>query len=218
MKREELIKARLPDGPGVYFFKKERKILYIGKAASLRDRVRSYFASDLGASRAPSIVAMVAESDTISYQSTESVLEALIVEANLIKKHQPPTNVDQKDNKSWNYVVITKEDFPRVLVIRGRELYSGSLAAKRYKTKAMYGPFPHGGQLKEALNMVRRIFPFRDSRCAPCNELGTYQGDALLARRRLDMCKPCFNRQIGLCPGVCSGEVSKEEYAHTVRN
>ncbi|KKW47276.1 MAG: Excinuclease ABC, C subunit [Candidatus Kaiserbacteria bacterium GW2011_GWA2_58_9] len=208
----------LPDAPGVYLFKKGRRILYIGKAGSVRDRVRSYFAPDLAEGRGSRIVGMVADASSLSWQKTGSVLEALILEANLIKRHQPPYNVDQKDNKSWNYVVITKEVFPRVLVIRGRELYSGSLAAKRYKTKAMYGPFPHGGQLKEALNMVRRIFPFRDSRCAPCNELGTYQGDALLARRRLDMCKPCFNRQIGLCPGVCSGEVSKEEYAHTVRN
>ena len=200
MKREELIKARLPDGPGVYFFKKERKILYIGKAASIRDRVRSYFSADLGASRAPSIVAMVAESDTISYQSTESVLEALIVEANLIKKHQPPTNVDQKDNKSWNYVVITKEDFPRVLLVRGRDLYASPLKADSWKLKAVFGPFPEGGSLKEAMKMIRRIFPYRDSKCAPQSG------------------KPCFSRQIGLCPGVCTGEMTKADYALRVKH
>ena len=123
MKRGDLKKFRLPDQPGVYLFKKGRKILYIGKAASLRDRVRSYFSPDLAEGRGTHIVGMVAEATTLSHQKTDSVLEALILEANLIKKHRPQFNTDQKDNKSWNYVVITKEDFPRVLLVRGRELF-----------------------------------------------------------------------------------------------
>ena len=199
MNLNELKRYKLPDRPGVYLFKKGRRILYIGKAASLRDRVRSYFAQDLAEARSPAIVGMVHEASSLSWQETDSVLEALILEANLIKRHQPSFNVDEKDNKSWNYVVITKEDFPRVLIVRGRELFSGFLEARSSKLAATYGPYPHGGQLKEAVKMIRRIFPFRDT-CTP------------------NARKPCFNRQIGLCPGVCSGDMGKEEYAETIRN
>ncbi len=213
MTREELNKFKLPDSPGVYIFKLGKKILYIGKAASLRDRVRSYFSADLGKSRSPTIVRMVEEANSLDWQTTDSVLEALILEANLIKRHQPPYNVDEKDNKSFNYLVITKEDFPRVLIVRGRELFSGSKQATSYKLAAIYGPFPQGGSLKEALKIVRKIFPYRD-KCTPCS-----QGGSLLRTRMLLVhCKPCFNRQIGLCPGVCSGEMSNAVYAHTIRN
>ncbi|OGG80427.1 hypothetical protein A3A39_02630 [Candidatus Kaiserbacteria bacterium RIFCSPLOWO2_01_FULL_54_13] len=224
MKREELRKYKLPDGPGVYLFKKGRKILYIGKAASLRDRVRSYFAADLVEGRGSRIVGMVSQASTLSWKKTDSVLEALILEANLIKRHQPLFNVDQKDNKSWNYVVVMKETFPRVLLVRGRELFSGSLQARSSKLAATFGPYPHGGQLQEAMKIIRRIFPFRDSKCIPCDE--QLRKKLLVANLRklansgegIRGCNPCFNRQIGLCPGVCTGEVSREEYARTIRN
>jgi excinuclease ABC subunit C len=196
MQREDLKKFKLPDEPGVYLFKKGRKLLYIGKAGSLRDRVRSYFSADLGEGRGPRIVSMVAEANTLTWQTTDSVLEALILEANLIKKYQPPYNVDEKDNKSWNYLVITKEAFPRILAVRGRELF------QKWNDKDiryLFGPFPEGGSLKEALKIVRKIFPYRDT-CIP------------------NIGKPCFNRQLGLCPGVCSGEISAQEYAHAIRN
>ena len=115
--------STLPDGPGVYFFLDARKkILYIGKATSLRSRVRSYFAADLHRSRGPLIVEMVKKAASIEWRATDSVLEALILEANLIKRHKPKHNTDLKDDKSWNYVVVTKEDFPRVLLVRGKEL------------------------------------------------------------------------------------------------
>ena len=107
MKRGDLARYELPDSPGVYLFKKGRKLLYVGKAASLKDRVRSYFSKDLAEARSPAIVGMVETANTLSWQATDSVLEALILEANLIKQHEPPFNTDQKDNKSWNYVVIT---------------------------------------------------------------------------------------------------------------
>ncbi len=196
MQREELKQLNIPDNPGVYLFRgPKREILYIGKAASLRDRVRSYFASDLVSGRGPRIVAMVDQARSLTWQQTDSVLEALILEANLIKRHQPPYNVDEKDNKSFNYLVITKEDFPRFIVIRGRELFGAEGAA--LKIKKVFGPFPGG--LKEALKIIRRIFPYRDM-CVPNSG------------------KPCFNRQIGLCPGVCSGEMNKKEYAERVRH
>jgi excinuclease ABC subunit C len=203
MQKEDLSRFKLPDGPGVYIFKRGRRILYIGKAASLKDRTRSYFSADLIKGRGARIVGMVALADRLDWRETGSVLEALILEANLIKSEQPPYNVDEKDNKSWNYVVVTKEDFPQVLLVRGRELYQGWNKAD---IKHLFGPFPEGGALKEALKIVRRIFPYRDGKCAPC---GTARNKA---------CRPCFNRQIGLCPGVCTGEIAKGEYALVIRH
>ncbi|MFA5830661.1 MAG: UvrB/UvrC motif-containing protein [Candidatus Paceibacterota bacterium] len=190
-------KEKLPDAPGVYFFKDARgAILYIGKATSLRDRVRSYFSSDILATRGPLIAQMLPLVAKTDYEKTDSVLEALILEAELIKKHKPKYNTDLKDDKSWNYVVITKEDFPRVLIVRERILQPDEYAY-------FFGPFPNGGQLKEAMRIARRIFPFRDA-CAPSPD-----GESG---------KPCFNAQLGLCPGVCSGAISKKEYARTIRH
>jgi len=218
MQREDLKKFALPDEPGIYQFRLGRKILYIGKATSLRDRVRSYFASDLVEGRGAHIVSMVEKANSLKWQATHSVLEALILEANLIKRHMPPYNAASKDNKSFNYLVITKEDFPRVVVVRGRDLYQNW---GEEKVKNLFGPFPHGMQLQEAMKIVRKIFPFRDSKCTPCAEQlkkskntkvrpSNHQGRTLVG------CRPCFNRQIGLCPGVCTGECTKVEYAKTI--
>ncbi len=213
MTKHDLRKFKLPDSPGVYTFRKGRKMLYIGKAASLRDRVRSYFSPDLAKGRGSRIVGMVAEADSLSHKKTRSVLEALILEANLIKRYQPPYNVDQKDNKSFNYVVITKEDFPRVLLVRGRELFQNYGFRKPLyrglRNPYIFGPYPHGLQLQEALKIVRKIFPFRDT-CTPSSEKSR--------QWKAKPSKPCFNRQIGLCPGVCSGDISKADYARTIRN
>jgi excinuclease ABC subunit C len=203
VKREDLKKYKLPDEPGIYMFGKGRSLLYVGKATSLRDRVRSYFSKDLTETRGAHIAGMVEKATSLSWQQTDSVLEALILEANEIKRRQPPYNVEQKDNKSFNYVVITKEEFPRLLTVRGRELFQ-KWDQKRIKN--LFGPFPGGLALQEAMKIVRRIFPFRDSKCNPCGS------------PKNKTCKPCFNRQIGLCPGVCTGEISKVEYAKTVRN
>lgn len=186
--------SKLPDNSGVYFFVgKKEKILYIGKATSLKNRVRSYFAGDILEKRSPLIHKMVEEATDIKFERTDSVLEALILEANLIKKHTPPYNTLEKDQKSWNYIVITDEDFPKVLIMRERDL-----SLVNYTLS--FGPFPHGAELKEALKIVRKIFPYRDNKCTP------NQG------------RPCFNRQIGLCPGVCTGEINKREYAKTIRH
>ncbi len=185
---------KIPDAPGVYFFLgKQKELLYIGKATSLKSRVRSYFASDLHKTRGPIITAMVEKAKSIEWRQTDSVLEALLLEANLIKTHKPRHNTDLKDDKSFNYVVITKEDFPRVLLVRGKELENAS-AVKDFT----FGPFPHGSQLKEALKIIRKIFPYRDT-CTP------------------GIGKPCFNRHIGLCPGVCSGEITKTEYRKIIK-
>ena len=192
MSIEQLIK-KFPQTPGVYIFRdRKKRPLYIGKATSLRSRVASYLRHDLMETRGPLLVGMIDSATSVDHIETDSVLEALILEAHLIKKHQPPYNTKEKDNKSFNYVVVTKEDFPCILTMRGRELeISGS------NIQYSFGPFPQGSVLREALNIIRKIFPFRD-KC------------------RIGQGKPCFNAQIGLCPGVCAGAISKTNYAKTI--
>lgn len=206
MKKIAKILSKLPDAPGVYFFKGPAgKILYVGKATSLRDRVRSYFSADIAQTRGPLIVKMLTDFVSVDFTQTDSVLEALILEASLIKKHQPPYNTKEKDNKSFNYVVFTKEDFPKIVVVRGRSIAS---VFPKEKIKYIFGPFPHGTQLKEAMKIIRKIFPFSDKKCVPAEE----------QVKKGKLPRPCFNRQIGLCPGVCTGEVSKKEYAEIIKN
>lgn len=121
---------KLPQAPGVYIFRgRAEKIIYIGKATSLRDRVRSYFSGKPQTNRP--IETMIHEVVKIGHQKTDSVLEALILEANLIKKYLPKYNVKEKDDKSFSYFGITKEDFPRVLILRETEL--DSVIASRAK-------------------------------------------------------------------------------------
>lgn len=166
MKKDYLKKAKLPDAPGVYIFKKGSTILYIGKATSLRDRVRSYFSSDLIATRGPLILDMTVQATTLDWQETDSVLEALILEASLIKKHQPKYNTKEKDNKSFNYVAITSEELPKVLIVRQRNVDFKILKASGQKLTAIYGPFPNGMQLRDAMKIIRRIFPYIDAQSA----------------------------------------------------
>lgn len=182
MKKQYLSTVKLPDSPGVYFFRDNSgAVLYIGKATSLKDRVRSYFNPDLMETRGLRLVSMVTIADSVTYQETGSVLEALLLESKLIKEHRPMYNAKEKDDKSFTCVVITKEAFPKVLSMRIRDF------EKRFSSKdalAVYGPFASLTQLREALKIIRKLFPYRD-RC----EIG--------------QSKPCFNAQIHLCPGVC---------------
>ncbi len=240
--------AELPDSPGVYLFKRGSKILYIGKATSLCDRVASYFRDDILKTRGPVIVKMLRDFDNIDYIKNDSVLEALLLEANLIKKHQPQANAKEKDNKSFNFVVITREDFPRILIIRGRDLlniknnknkltsiYRSKSNLGNFRIGHTFGPFPHAGQLRVALKIIRKMFPYRDDKCTSCEDQiqkiknrklnknkNPISFDISQDKKDLEenkkLCKPCFNRQIGLCPGVCTGEIAREEYAETIRN
>jgi excinuclease ABC subunit C len=199
------IKKKMPDTPGVYYFLGPRKeVLYIGKATSLRDRVRSYFSNDLIVTRGPLLVEMLSLAKMVEYKATDSVLEALILEANLVRSHQPVYNTLLKDDKSFNYVVVTREDYPRVLVVRGKNLDLDFPEKKRLQS---FGPFPQGLQLREAMKLIRKIFPYRDT-CTPADEM--------IAMGKKP--KSCFNHHIGLCPGVCTGEISKEEYRRLIRH
>ncbi len=183
MKSQDLKKLNLPNKSGVYFWKRGSEILYIGKATSLRDRVRSYFAKDLIDTRGPGILDMVTISDTVTFQETDSVLEALILEANLIKKFQPKYNVKEKDDKSFNTVAITKDPFPQVIIVRERE-------AKLKKFNAIFGPYPNSTLLRDALKIIRKIFPFMDENAAKKDQ---YE----------------FYRQIGLVPSSAKKEYIK---------
>lgn len=195
---------KLPDTPGVYFFlNRQKKPIYIGKATSLKDRVKSYFSNDLMETRGPLLVKMVKEARAIDFKKTESVLEALLLEADLIKKFKPIYNTKEKDDKSFLCVVITREDFPQVLTIRKKDLASrsdlGSAKRSDLKFSEIYGPYTNGAQLKEALKIIRKIFPYRDEKC------------------KLNSKRPCFNYSIGLCPGTCIGAIDKHYYAIRIR-
>ncbi len=196
MEVKSLKKIKMPDKPGVYFFIEKGKILYIGKATSIRSRVRSYFGKDLIATRGPLIVDMVFKSRSIKWQETDSVLEALILEANLIKKHQPYYNTKEKDDKSFLTVVITKEVMPQVLTVRTRELVENKDVLKGIKIWKTYGPFTNGRQLAEALKIIRRIFPYRDDKSS---KRDNYE----------------FYKQLGLSPDE---KIPNEEYMKTVQN
>lgn len=197
MKKQDLFTLKLPDNPGVYFFmSKDKEILYIGKATSLKDRVRSYFNPDLKQTRGLRLVTMVTIADTVIYQKTDSVLESLLLESKLIKKYSPVYNTKEKDNKSFSCIVITKEIFPRVLVMRIRD-FEKKFSKK--ECKVVYGPFASLVQLREAMKIIRKMFPYRD-RC------------------EVNQGRQCFNAQIHLCPGVCVGNITKEDYKKNITN
>lgn len=182
--------SHLPDAPGVYFFKdKNDNILYIGRATSLRDRVKSYYSKDLLQSRSKLILDMMPEVYKIDYEKTDSVLEAIILESNLIKKYKPHFNTKEKDDKSYSYIVITKEDFPRVFTVRGKDLNNIN-----FQIRESFGPYPSGGLLREALKIIRKIIPFRDEKAGK-----TYHDK--------------FYRSIGLSP-----DLNKDEYEVSIKN
>lgn len=190
MNKEEL--GMLPTSPGVYLMKnKDGKVIYVGKAVSLRNRVRSYFQSSSNLS--PRIARMVEQITKVDFITTSSEVEALALECNLIKEHQPKYNVRLRDDKQYPWLKVTwQETFPRVFIVR-RPQKDGA----RY-----YGPFTDAGALREILRLLRRIFPIRTCKKTLTDE----------ERRR-----PCLNFQIGRCIGPCSGEVKPEEYRQLIQ-
>lgn len=164
MTSQQLKKIKLPDNPGVYtFIDMKGRPIYIGRATSLCDRVKSYFSNDVIETRGPRIVDMITKAKSVRWQETDSVLEAIILESILIKRYQPHYNVDERDDKSSQYVVITDELWPRVFLARVRD-FDQALKEKTlgYSVKNVYGPYPHGGLIKEALKILRKLFPFKD--------------------------------------------------------
>ncbi len=199
MRVQDFKHLKLPEAPGVYFFKDiKEEILYIGRATSLHDRVYSYFSNDLIATRGPLLVDMVTKASTVDFIQTDSVLEAIILESNEIKKYLPYFNTKEKDNRSYNFVVITDEEFPRVVIARGRTLDKLDEKDLGYKIKYQFGPYPQGSLLRDALKIIRKIFPFRDAK-------------AVLKHQE------SFYRSLGLSPDTGSPD-AKSEYQKTIRN
>jgi excinuclease ABC subunit C len=204
MIRQDFDKLKFPETPGVYVWRDSAgKILYIGKATSLRDRVRSYFSSDVIKTRGAHIVDMVFKSQTVTYQETMNALEALILEANLIKKYKPYYNTKEKDDKSFNCVAITLEEFPKVILVRQKDIDTKNKTVRALRsTKPMpydviFGPYPKGSAIKEALKILRPIFPFRD--------LSSSKKDNVV-----------FYRQIGLSPDT-TNKNAQIEYKKTIK-
>ncbi|MFC1787985.1 UvrB/UvrC motif-containing protein [Patescibacteria group bacterium] len=213
----------LPDSPGVYFyFDSMGQLLYVGKATSLKRRVGSYFTLRLRSGQDDRIAEMVSQIARIDYITTPTVIEALVLEANQIKVLKPKYNIIERDDKSFLYLVITNEDYPRPLLMRGLELerlginpFSQKLSLKaKMKYLAVFGPYTSGPSLRKALDLIRRSIPW--SVCQPSRIPLLSNG-----RKREDnnrRARPCFDHHIGKCPGVCTGAISKKEYRKVIRN
>lgn len=183
--------AEIPPEPGVYFMRDgSDRIIYIGKSRKLRSRVRSYFRE--GYTKSERIATMAKQVSEIEFIVTDTEAEALALEANLIKQHQPYFNVLLKDDKKYPYVCITwSEDYPRIFITRKRQF-------GKEKDK-FYGPYTDSGLLREILRISKRIFALR-------------QRPQPLFKDR-----PCLNYDMGRCPGVCQQLISTEEYRKTVQ-
>lgn len=191
---------KFPETPGVYIMKDAGgRVLYVGKAANLRRRVSSYFERPHDV-RIQALVSKVARIDT---EQKDTALEALIREAELIKTLTPPFNVREKDDKSFLYFEITREKFPRVLLVRGAGVVAagGGKGARAVAPEGKrYGPFTSASSAREALRILRRIFPW-----------STHDPDEIGRMKR-----PCFNYEIGLCPGTCIGAIAHEDYVKNI--
>ncbi|MEB3328222.1 MAG: excinuclease ABC subunit UvrC, partial [Candidatus Sericytochromatia bacterium] len=180
--------ATLPASPGVYLMKAaDGTILYVGKAVVLKNRVRSYFQS--GKALSPKIRLMVANVADLETITTRNELEALVLEANLIKHHRPHFNALMKDDKAYPFLKLTvQEDFPRLSVVRRR----GEDGA-RY-----FGPFPDGTGLQQALHLIQKLFPLRKRRTPQFRD------------------RVCLNYHLGRCLGPCQGLADRARYAAMV--
>lgn len=176
----------LPDAPGVYLMKDANgKIIYVGKARVLKNRVRQYFQANKN--HGAKVKAMVAKVDDFETIVTASEVEALILECNLIKKYRPRYNISLKDDKSYPYLRLTAEDFPRIILTR-RIVHDGS----RY-----FGPYTSGLAVKETLQLLRKIFPLRTCKS--------------FAKR------PCLEFHLKRCLAPCVEKISREDYMHFVK-
>ena len=188
---EEELK-KLPKNPGVYIMRDENDtIIYVGKAVNLHNRVRSYFRKNIG--RGPQIDKMVTLIARFEYIVTDSELEALVLENNLIKEHSPKYNTMLKDDKTYPYIKVTVgEEFPRVLFSRQMK-----------KDKSRYfGPFTSAGAVKDTIELINKLYQLRTcSRSLP-KDIGNE--------------RPCLNYHIKQCLAPCQGYISKEQYSEQV--
>jgi excinuclease ABC subunit C len=196
LQQPDRLRARLkevPSEPGCYLMRDgDDRILYIGKAKVLRNRVRSYFQSGSGHGHSPRIRLMVRQVSEIEFIVTDSEAEALALEANLIKQNQPHFNVLLKDDKKYPYLCITwSEAYPRIFITRRRRF--------RSPLDRFYGPYVDVGLLRRTLGLVKRVFPLR-------------QRPQPLYRERT-----CLNYDIGRCPGVCQEKISSQDYHRSLR-
>ena len=169
---------KLPDAPGVYLMHDEEgRILYVGKATSLKNRVKSYFAKTVN--RGPQIIKMIGEIAWFETITVSSETEALILECNLIKEHRPPYNTLLMDDKTYPYVCLTSETYPRVFLSR---------RLKRDKNE-YFGPFTNVTAVREAVRLMETIFRLRT--CS--RRLPEDQGKE----------RPCLQYQMGRCPAPC---------------
>ena len=182
---------RLPDRPGVYLMKDARgTVIYVGKAQSLRNRVRSYWQKQTGGAESQLIRSVIERISDLEYTMTDSVSEALLLEINLVKRYRPRYNVRLKDDKSYPFIKITlAEDFPRVE--RTRKLPADG---SRY-----FGPYASASSVDEAMNLIRRLFPFR-----------TCTLDIREGRKAIE--RPCLLYHIKRCQAPCVGYIGKTEY------
>ena len=181
---------RLPDRPGVYLMKDARgTVLYVGKAQSLRSRVRSYWQKQAAGGEVHLIRSVIDKIADLEYTMTDSVSEALLLEINLVKRYRPRYNVRLKDDKSYPFIKITGEDFPRVE--RTRKLPADG---SRY-----FGPYASASSVDEAMNLIRRLFPFRT-----CT-LEIHEGRKAIER-------PCLLYHIKRCQAPCVGYIGKADY------
>lgn len=185
---------RLPDRPGVYLMKnKDGKVIYVGKALSLRKRVRSYFQpAETLAPRPGRLASRIAD---LEYIVTDSEMEALLLECNLIKEYHPCYNVRLKDDKKYPFVKLTAEDYPRLFVTR-------NLKANGSK---YYGPYTNVKMLRRTLKFMRELFPLRSCR------------RTILSQGRRPEPRPCLNYHLKQCAAPCAGRVGREEYLNLVK-
>ena len=179
----EAVRARateLPDEPGVYQFLAGDRVLYVGKAVSVRDRVRSY-----AEPRSERIARMVAEAGRIEPAVTDTETQALLLEANLIKRHRPRYNVRLKDDKSYPLVQLTDHDTPRIEVTRDPE-----------EGATVFGPFTDKGRVETVVKALREVYGVRG-----CSDHKYRNRD-----------RPCLDYEVGLCTAPCTGEISGEDY------
>lgn len=185
---------KLPDTSGVYFFKDKReKVIYVGKANSLKSRVSSYFSNST--QQSPKINKMIEEIVNIEYITTSSEIEALILESKMIKNNSPYYNTQLKDDKSYPYIKITLErDFPQILFYR-------KINQKVKEGEALYfGPFVDTNATRVVIKLLRQVFKIRECR-----------------KKDLKKAKICLDYQIGLCSAPCANMISKTEYRKGIR-